>query len=593
MEPATDWLRAALAWPELLLVGFVGLQLTRAHHPAARSWWMLSAMLLAYAVAQNLWAIFAQLIYSRGVPFPSLADLFYLLQYPFFFLAIILLPGTPSWGSRTKVVVDTLLWMGAVTALSWFFILSPLYTRGGESPLGKFVSLAYPVGDLAVLFGLTMALMRSSHGRADRLALNVLVVAAVCLIFADSWYAALQIHSTTVQQTTYAPNFVWIAAYLLVVLAGLVQLRLLGREAAPPRLTRAEVAERGPGAVHESSPQQLEREDIIGSLRVLVPFLAALLASATIMVHAALTYTDLQSFIGPLVVSLGLLLLAVVRQEITLLDNSRARREREADRAHVLALHEANRRMEEFLDIAGHELKTPLTSLRGNTEFAVRCLHGARLQGADVGDLVRLVCKVQAVLERSTVSVHRIGRLVDDLLDVVRIREGRLELRREPCDLAYIVREAVDDEQAIADARTILLVLPATNPVPVLGDDERLEQVVMNYVTNALKYSAEDCPVAVRLEVEGAMARVSVRDEGPGLPAGTQAQVWERFRRIEGIAVQSGSGVGLGMGLHISKSIVEGHHGRVGVESAPGRGSTFWFTLPLADEARILGPEQR
>jgi signal transduction histidine kinase len=580
-DPATDWLRAALAWPELLLVVFVSLRLTRAIHPSAQSWWMLSAVLLSYAVAQNLWAIYAQRIYLHGVPFPSLADLFYLLQYPFFFLAIVLLPSTPSWGSRTKVVVDTLLWMGAVTALSWFFILEPIYAHGGESPLGKLVSLAYPVGDLAVIFALTLALMRASRGQADRLVLYVLVVAAIFLIFADSWYAALLVQSTVVQELAYAPNLLWIVAYLLVGLAGLIQLRLMGHISSLPGPTHDEVAKRGKDTLPELSAQQLQRDDLIRSLRVLIPFLAALLASATILIHAAMTNTQMPSLIGPLAVSLGLLLLAIARQEITLLENARAHREREAYQASALALREANRRMERFLDIASHELKTPLTSLEGNIELLVRRLHAVQPDTA-AADLARLVLMVQAVLERSAHSVDRISWLIDDLLDVVRIREGRLDVRQEPCDLAGIVQEAVDEQRLVADGRPIHLDLPATRPVLVLGDADRLGQVVTNYLTNAVKYSQADRPIAVCLQVRDVDVCLAVRDAGIGVPMEEQARIWERFYRASGVSVQSGSGVGLGLGLHICRTIIERHEGQVGVESAPGEGATFWFTLPLA-----------
>jgi signal transduction histidine kinase len=114
--------------------------------------------------------------------------------------------------------------------------------------------------------------------------------------------------------------------------------------------------------------------------------------------------------------------------------------------------------------------------------------------------------------------------------------------------------------------------------------------VLTNYLTNALKYSAADKPVEVHLLVEGHNARVAVRDEGPGLSLKEQQQVWQCFYQAQDVTVLSGSGVGLGLGLHISQTIVELHQGRVGVESVVGQGSTFWFTLPLAQqEERISG----
>jgi signal transduction histidine kinase len=261
---------------------------------------------------------------------------------------------------------------------------------------------------------------------------------------------------------------------------------------------------------------------------------------------------------------------------------------REAEReaaahANELALREINQRMDEFLGIAGHELKTPLTSMKTNLQLALRRLSRAQSLGAQADDdLARAVEAARPLLDRSEVGVNRLARLVDDLLDVSRIRAGRLELRLEPVDLLDIVRQSVEEQRQLHSGRTIHLKVAARVSAPIVADADRVGQVVTNYLTNALKYSQDDRPVEVRLDVTGQQARVFVRDEGSGLSPEQQIRIWEPFHRVEGIAVQSGSGVGLGLGLHISKTIIERHDGQVGVESLPGHGATFWFTMPLA-----------
>ncbi len=275
-------------------------------------------------------------------------------------------------------------------------------------------------------------------------------------------------------------------------------------------------------------------------------------------------------------------------------ERNRLEREREEARALALALRELNRRKDEFLSVLSHEIRTPLASLQGYIQLLVRSFdvwlqHGDEAAGAK--GFLRDVTVVRTALAYSEESVQRLTHLTDDLVDDTRIRDGRLTLRCAPCDLGTVVRAAVEAQRALNPDRVIHLepLGPSTagpRRVLVIADADRIGQVVTNYLTNALKYSRADRPVSVRLEMEnedrgGEWARVSVRDAGPGLPPSVRARVWERFPRIEGVAVKSGSGVSLGLGLHICKAIVEVHGGRVGVESAVGHGSTFWFTLPF------------
>jgi signal transduction histidine kinase len=263
----------------------------------------------------------------------------------------------------------------------------------------------------------------------------------------------------------------------------------------------------------------------------------------------------------------------------------------ERERAARAEAEAANVRMDEFLGIAGHELRTPLTTIRANTQLLGRRLAAlSGPQGADGADQVRTLDQARGLLVRMDGSAKRLGRLVDDLLDVSRSKAGKLELRLERADLAEIVREVVDEQRKVHPERTIRLAQPPHRAaMPVMADADRLGQVVTNYLGNALKYSPAEEPVAVEVCAEGDLVRVLVRDRGPGIPAAERERIWELFYRASTSEEPGGSRMGMGLGLHISRTIVERHGGAVGVESVPGRGSTLWFSVPLAGRAASRG----
>jgi PAS domain S-box-containing protein len=277
----------------------------------------------------------------------------------------------------------------------------------------------------------------------------------------------------------------------------------------------------------------------------------------------------------------------VAKLSALVIERERLWREREEARANEAALREANRRMDEFLGIAGHEMRTPLTTIKGNIQVARRRLERLAARddngGADLADDLR---GIGALLGRGDGQIARLNRLVDDLLDVSRIRAGYLEVRPEPSDLAALVREVVAEQREIAAPRAIQLEGDGRADVPVVVDHDRIAQVLTNYISNALRYSPPERPIVVGLHMDEAEARVWVRDEGPGLSPGEQARVWDRFYRVAGVEHRYGSSVGLGLGLHISRTIIAQHGGQVGVESVAGAGATFWFSLPLVREPR-------
>jgi signal transduction histidine kinase len=256
--------------------------------------------------------------------------------------------------------------------------------------------------------------------------------------------------------------------------------------------------------------------------------------------------------------------------------------ERTEAQARELAMRDLQARMDEFLAIASHDLRTPLTATACSIDLGVRQYE--RLTAglhAMPPDLTPQITAVHARLDDASRSVDRLCRLVELLFDTAQARASTLALHRTSCDLAALVRDQVTALRLAHPHRTLYLEMPGEGSVPVAADADRIGQVVTNYVTNAVKYSPVDRPVTVQVARAGGWARVSVVDQGPGLPARERERIWQRFYHAEGIGVQSGSSTGLGLGLHICKTIVEGHGGQVGVDSAVGKGSTFWCVLPL------------
>ena len=250
-----------------------------------------------------------------------------------------------------------------------------------------------------------------------------------------------------------------------------------------------------------------------------------------------------------------------------------------------VALLEANRRFDEFLSVASHELRTPLTAIKGNIQLVMRRLgHLEQLmsRGEKVSD--SQLEKIRSPLLYAEHRVNIQNRMISDLLDVSRVQANALSLVLQPCSLAMIVRDAVEDQRYVTPERAIALDLPDGWAALVVADADRIAQVVHNYLTNALRYSPPERPISVYMERDGGVARVCVRDEGPGLSSEEQLCIWERFYRAKETEVPSGSHMGLGLGLYICRAIIEYHNGHYGIQSVRGKGSVFWFTLPLAQE---------
>jgi signal transduction histidine kinase/PAS domain-containing protein len=284
---------------------------------------------------------------------------------------------------------------------------------------------------------------------------------------------------------------------------------------------------------------------------------------------------------------------AIAKFILLVIERERIQHDWVAAHSSELALREANQRFDEFLIIASHELRTPLAGIKGNLQLALRrlkALQSNKLPEMDV--LLEKLEKTREFLREAEDRVNVQNRMISDLLDVSRIHANKLELVIGSCDLNKVACGAVKDQQHTTPERVITLEPPCGDrELTVLGDADRLGQVVHNYLSNALKYSPPDAPVSVQVAKLADEVRVSVHDQGPGLTPEEQKHVWERFYRVKGVVAQGASTPSMGLGLHICRTIIEAHHGQIGLESSPGEGSTFWFSLPLV-QPDVLESEQ-
>jgi len=228
----------------------------------------------------------------------------------------------------------------------------------------------------------------------------------------------------------------------------------------------------------------------------------------------------------------------------------------------------ANTAKDEFISMASHELKTPLSSLKGMTQLLHR-----RLVRAGSSEVVNLVSMEN--------SIRRIEVLVNDLLSISYIETGTLTLNCRRCNMGDLCQSLVDEFQAGVNPSPIMHVDIADDNIEANVDIERISQVVLNLFANARKYSPARSPIHLSLKRLDDHYVISVRDEGVGIPPEELPQIFERFYRVPGIEVQTGSSVGFGLGLYISQQIVERHGGKIHVESMPGSGSIFSVVLPL------------
>jgi len=222
-------------------------------------------------------------------------------------------------------------------------------------------------------------------------------------------------------------------------------------------------------------------------------------------------------------------------------------------------------RKNDFIGMVSHELKTPLTSLKGYIQF-----------------LSQLARKKQDeatlnILNRADSQINKMGTLINGFLDVSRLEAGKINLDRRQINLNALVQQAIEDAHFTANTPRISLTL--SEPIQISVDADKITSVISNLLSNAVKYSAPNTGIEIRCEKAGAFARVSVKDKGYGIKPSDQERLFERFYRVE--SADTKIIPGFGIGLYLCAEIIQRHGGKIGVTSEVDQGSTFYFLLPL------------
>ena len=225
----------------------------------------------------------------------------------------------------------------------------------------------------------------------------------------------------------------------------------------------------------------------------------------------------------------------------------------------------AMEKKDEFITIASHELKTPVTSIKG---FVQLLKYNFQKDGNEMA--ANLLGKVDT-------QINKLSTLISDLLDVKKIENGQLQYNEEKFDFNELVVEVIEETSRVIARHTIRQKLGETKMV--IGDRNKIGQVIINFIDNARKYSPVNSEILITSEIEENNIKFSVEDRGIGIPVGQQMNIFDRFFRVSGEKENTYSG--LGLGLYISSEYIKRHKGTIGVESEEGNGSTFYFTIPI------------
>jgi signal transduction histidine kinase len=514
---------------------------TRRHRPVlSAAWYLFAAGLMAFAVGDVLFNFYAR-IWHRDLPIPSVADVFYLAGYPLLAVGLVLLVLRTLPQGRREGLIDAALLTTAFGSCHWIFVMHPLVT-GSSDWVGQLVALSYPGMDVLLLAALVFLALTPARRTVSY---RYLAGSVVLLLLADEVYS--------VSPGTYAGTSWLDAGWLLSYV-------LWGTAALSPSMRDLSEPKRAVG------PR-------LSSVRLLALWIAVATVPVILIVER-LADRRIDA-IGLAIASAALSGLVLIRLAGLVRSLDRVRRDERAARAEAESvqrqlvrqneqLREADRLKDEFVALISHDLRTPLTSIMGYLELVL--------------DDDNLTEEQRGFLNVADRNADRLLRLVDDLLFVARFEAGQLELRPAELDLAAVVRQSVEESGPRAAAGGVELICEAGDVSSVQADKGRMFQLVENLVSNAIKFTPAGGDVRVSVTPVNGVVRLEVADTGIGIASEEQERLFERFFRASTASEHQIPGTGLG--LYITRAIVEAHGGSIAVRSDPGEGTSFCVELP-------------
>jgi signal transduction histidine kinase len=505
------------------------------------AWQLFAFGLLGQVAGDAIFAIY-EVSLNREPPSPSIADAFYLGGYPLLALGVLLILRKLGGQTSRAALLDTLVIFSGVALVQWVFFIDPYNHMPFGDEFSRLVAMAYPAMDVLLLVAFAQLLV-GPGGRTR--AYRLLLVSIALWVVADEVYG---LNVDTYQGGSWI-DALWLGSYVVWAAAAL-----------DPSMARLAVPDR----------RRLPR---LTRTRLLLLACASLTAPLTLLIER-IAHHRVHAFViafgGAALGAVVLVRLAGLVHAVERAGLAERLARREAEQAQQLLtfqnqqLVEIDRLKDEFVSSISHELRTPLTSIAGYVEL----LQEEEEDAEKLGHL--------AIVGRNS---ERLLALVTDLLFAARLQYGRLELERSSVDLRSLVEQCVASARPRAQAASVRLDLEVEDVPPITGEPAKLAQLLDNLVSNAIKFTPRDGHVGVRLAALPGLIRIEVSDTGIGIPDRERDRLFERFFRAQSALERQIQGTGLG--LYISKAIVDAHEGRIGVDSVPGEGTTFIVELPV------------